>query len=163
MESLIDALAKHLGNGWLLAVFVGIVYIANSGFVQWLFGERRRATQERDQLIEHYAKESENVRRWREQDAARYEARIADLDRRIENLIEASLLSERGNARLRHALNNVMHILVGMYDLSTSRGEHPPFNIEVFRNMFGISDDLDEKLRALFKDAGIDPSSSATC
>lgn len=163
MESLIGALAKHLGDGWLLAVVAIIFAVANSGLVPWLFGERRRAAEERDRLIEHYAKEADNARRWRAEDGQRYEARIAALDERIEKLIEASVLSERGNSRLRHALNNVMQIVVGQCDLAMRRGERPLIQIDGLRNMFGISDDLDEKLRSLFNDAGIDPPSSATC
>lgn len=162
MAEVIGELAKHLGNGWLLATVAVIVAIANSGLVPWLFGERHRAAEERDRLIEHYAKEADNQRRWRVEDAERHAREQARKDAIIERMSEAALLSERGNARLRHALNNVMHILVGQYDLALSRGERPPFQIEGFRNMFGISDDLDEKLRGLFREAGVDPPSTAT-
>jgi hypothetical protein len=141
----------------LLVAVVGVFYIANSGLVPWLFGERHRAAQERDQLIEHYAKEADNVRRWREQDAERYEARIAELDKRIASLIEAAVLSERGNARLRHLVGNLFQHIAAQRAAERRRG-HAPLPYDGWRDALNISPDLDDRLKALFEETDFPPS-----
>ncbi len=152
-STIIDALAKHLGDGWLFAVAAVIFAVVNSGLIpKWLSDRHDARTSDsadRRALIDHYEEEATNQRRWRTEDAERYEREINRLQSLIDKMSEAALLSERGNARLRHALNNIMHVLVGQYDIAMHRGEPAPFPVESFRNLFGISPDLDEKIRGL--------------
>lgn len=164
VETLINALVKHLGDGWLLAVAIAIVAIANSGLVPKLLGERAAARErERERiaedhrlLIEHYEAEASNQRKWRAEDAERYERKIATLEDQIGKLIEAAVLSERGNARLRHGLNNAFGYIDRLRQLYRRHGEPPP-PYNGWRDMLGISADLDDRLRALFDEAGAPP------
>lgn len=149
MESLIDVLAKHAGDGWLWAVGAIIALVANSGIVPWLFGERRRAAEERDQLIERYAKEAEDNRRWRQQDREQYEAGLDRKEQIIERMSEAALLSERGNARLRHLVGNLFQHIAACRAFERRNGLTPvPW--DGWREGLNISGDLDDRLRELF-------------
>lgn len=174
VESLIGELAKHIGDGWLLAIVAIIFAVVNSGLIpKWLGDrqdeharERADVAEDRRTLIANYEMEATNQRRWRKEDAERYEKEIARLAHLVDKMSEAALLSERGNARLRHAVNNLMTILISQYDLAILRNERPPFPLDGFRNLFGISADLDEKLRSLFGDADLlpdPPSSTEAC
>ena len=163
---LIDELRPYLGDGWLLIVALGIIIIVRSGVIPKWLGDRRdehakeraEAVEERRNLIENYEQEAINQRQWRIEDAKRYEAqrivyeeRIVQKDELIAKLIGAVESSERGNARLRHALRNAFQYIAGLRDLSVSRGE-PPLRYEGWRTMLGLSADLDEQIKRLFND-----------
>ena len=164
MEGLIAELAKHINSGAILSIVAIILVIANSGIVQhWLGGrrsereaERAREIETQQELIENYKTETESQRRWRDEDSQRYSAQIATLEKRLENAItandkmtEAVVLSERGNARLRHALNQMIQIIVTHNDIALRRGEQPVISILSLRGFFGLSDDLDDKLKEI--------------
>lgn len=177
MEQLVDVLRPYLGDGWLLAVAAIIVAVVNSGVIPKWLGDRRdeharertEAAEDRRGLIENYETEATNQRRWRAEDTERfdrqiaaYEQRLAQKDDTIAKLAAAVESSERGNARLRHALNNVFQYIAAVRDLAISRGE-PPVRYEGWRTMLGLSPDLDAQLKRLFDDTTGPPSSTETC
>lgn len=179
----VGALKGVLGDGWLFFAAVVIYLIANSGLVPKWLGERRGAhareraavNEDRRALIDNYEDEADNQRRWRAEDAERfereraaYDARLAQKDDIIAKLAATTESSERGNSRLRHALNNILHVIVNANDMAIRRGEKPPFVTDGLRNLFGLSDDLDEQLHKLLGEVpprppGVPPLPGSTC
>lgn len=164
----LEALRSVFGDGWLLLIAMTIYLVVNSGIIPKWLGDRRDehareradAAEERRDLIKGYETEAKNVRQWRAEDAEWYERRITNLEARnarqeevIAKLAAAVESSERGNARLRHALNNVFQYISGMRDLAIAKGE-TPLQYNGWRTMLGISNDLDEQLRKLFDNTG---------
>lgn len=151
-----------------MVVAIGILALSNSGIIPKLLGERRahqasereRLSEDQRQLIANYETEAANQRRWRDEDADRYEHRIGALEQRVDRqeqtiakLASAVESSERGNARLRHSLNDAFQYIAALRDGFIRRGERPP-PYNGWRQALGIAVDLDEKLRALFEDSG---------
>lgn len=160
------ALKSALGEGWLFGAAVIVYLVVNSGIVPKLLGERRGAqaqeraevAEDRRQLIENYEDEATNQRRWRLEDAQRYEMRLAGQDERIERqeqtiarLAAAVESCERGNARLRHLIGNLFQHIAAQRAAERQRGV-APIPYDGWREALNISPDLDHRLRALFED-----------
>jgi uncharacterized coiled-coil protein SlyX len=168
----LNALRTAFGDGWLFGIAVVIYLVANSAVIPKWFGERRltqtsereRLSEDQRALIESYEREADNQRRWRAEDAERDARRIAGLEDRlarqeqvVENMAEAAVSSERGNARLRHLSVNLFQHIAAQRDLERRRGLTPlPF--DGWREALNISDDLDEKLHALFDETARPPA-----
>jgi uncharacterized coiled-coil protein SlyX len=165
-------LKSAFGDGWLFFAAVAIYLVANSGVIPKWLGDRRDeharersdAAEDRRSLILNYEREATNQRGWRAEDAERFERHIKALEESrarqeevIAKLATAVSSSERGNARLRHALNNILHVVINANDLAARRGERPPFATDGLRDLFGLSNDLDEQLRKLLGDVPIPP------
>jgi len=161
------AVRTALGDGWLFAVAALFYLIVQSGIIpKWMGGrydeharERAEAAEDRRVLIENYHKEAEDQRNWRAEDTEFYERKIARLEQLVENMSEAALLSERGNARLRHLVNNLFQHIAAMRAMERRAGR-TPLPYDGWREALNISPDLDERLRDLFNDAGIEPPST---
>ncbi len=162
----LGSLKSAFGDGWLFFAAVLIYLVANSGIIPKWLGERRGAqaqeraevAEDRRQLIENYEDEATNQRRWRIEDAQRYEMRLSTQDERIERqeqtiarLAAAVESCERGNARLRHLIGNLFQHIAAQRAAERRRGV-VPIPYDGWREALNISPDLDQRLRALFED-----------
>lgn len=70
--------------------------------------EREQLSEDTQRLIENLQGDAERQRRWRIEEAARYEEIVSALRADVSRLIRTVESSEAGNSRLRHALNDAL-------------------------------------------------------
>lgn len=164
MEGLFSWLVSHASSPAVLGALLILWALDKTGFIPRYFGGRREErTSEREQLsedtktlIDTLTSQLEQQREWRDDDNKYYLEQIRYLrndlttkDKIISNLSEAAVNSERGNARLRHALNNVFQY-VGALRRRMIRSNVPLEPYTGWESLLGISDDLDKYLQDLF-------------
>lgn len=170
MELVLELL-KHLSLQWILVATVIFLVFDKTGFIQAWFkrqadaqtSERELLSEDQRDLLDRLQHQIEAERGWRVADGEYYQRQIVELrtqiqerdktiatrDDTIRSLADAATLSERGNARLRHSLNNVFQY-VGLLIMLCRKGnvEFPPF--DGWHDLLGISADLDMYLHHLF-------------
>lgn len=170
MELILELL-KHLSLQWILAASVIFLIFDRTGFVQAWFknrieaqtSERELLSEDQRDLLDRLHKQIDAEREWRINDTEYYRGQIDELrtllrerekiiamrDETIHRLADAATLSERGNARLRHSLNNVFQYVSLLITLCRKNDvEFPAF--DAWHDLLGISSDLDMYLHDLF-------------
>jgi hypothetical protein len=174
---LIDKIAALVPWQALLIAGFLLLVLDRTGFFQRLLrrGEQRRVTErerlseDTQTLIDSMRAQAEQEHGWRTTDATYYLSQIAALrtelmmrdtaiaqrDATIATLAETGRLSERGNARLRHALNNAFQYISSLRVLMIRAGTRPaPFN--GWQDLLGLTPDLDQHLREMYGENGVD-------
>lgn len=168
---LVEELLRRLSWEWLLGSALIVILLNQTGFVQrFLRGrseervaERDRLSKDQEELVESLQQQLSQEHKWRLEEASFYQDQISDLrkviadkDTQVQNLSEAAVLSERGNARLRHAIASIFQHIVFLQREIVNRGGEPPI-YQGWENMLGITDDIDASIRKLFESVGYKP------
>lgn len=171
MEWLIRLLGE-LNAQWVTGAALLALLFERTGIIQSIYRHRTdRRRDEREQLSEdqqHFVddlrNQVESERRMRVEDGRYYLAErdrirgeLAQRDDTIARLARAIEGSERGNARLRHGLNNAFTYIAALREDYRRHGL-PVRPYDGWRDMLGISADLDDMLRELFDDSLGPPS-----
>jgi hypothetical protein len=132
---------KQFGWGIFALLFVLYQFVAHWDVFKNLFAERdRRKNEEREQLSEDTQRFIDNIERdavkqreWRIADVERYERIITQLRDDCSKKDEVIISIERGNARLRHALNNALTAFAGLQYRAKKAGlPVEPFKVDEF-------------------------------
>lgn len=116
MWDLINALGERISPWGIVGCLLVIVTLGQTGFIPWFFGERyktRLADASREdarvrELIEDLRTEADRQREWRVEDTTQLQAEIAQLRVTIHEKDELIASQIRGDARMRHAISNLM-------------------------------------------------------
>ncbi len=135
---------KQFGWGVFTLLFVAYQLIGHWDIVRNFFresdktknDEREQLSEDTQRLIENLTGDSDRQRKWRIEESSRYERTIVNLrgelirkDRIIESI-------EKGNSRLRHALNNALTCYANLTRKAELAGiVVPPFSVDEFMTL----------------------------
>lgn len=130
----VKQLAEHFGWGWVVAGGVTYLVVSRLDSVKRLIvGRRRTQNIEREQnwddaqdIIRNLQEEADRLRRWRDEDARAHERVVENLRQQLTTALETISSEQRGNSRLRHALNNVLFAYSAMREIYRKHGLQPP-------------------------------------
>lgn len=147
-------LVGQFGWGWVLIGGAGFLILSRFNILQRIFAERHKThTDEREQLSEDIQQFIETLQKDNAQQRALvidYGRRIEELQERVNKLVDAITLSERGNSRLRHALNNVLMWAAGLRRRLRRDGiEIPPFPLD---DLLALDPELGKKMQEIFEE-----------
>lgn len=165
----LEELLRRLSWEWLLGVAVLLLALDKTGFVQSFIrkreevkvSDREQLSEDQRDLITRLEAEAERERKWRLSSDEFYMKQIetlrktiAERDDTIRKAVATSSSSERGNARLRHAVNNLLQDIYNIQLIVRSKGIDPlPYTN--WRDLLGIDPDLDKKITSLFEEHGL--------
>lgn len=172
MELVVELL-QHLSLQWILTATIIFLVFDKTGFIQVWFKrrsegqtfEREQLSEDQRDLLDRLQEQIAAEREWRINDSKYYRQQIEELrsevnardklltqrENTIRSLADAATLSERGNARLRHGLNNIFQYVAALITICKKNNlEVMPY--EGWHDLLGISADLDQHLHALFSD-----------
>ena len=138
--SIISALAGRFGWGWVLSIGVLVGFVYQLDFFKRIFSDRsKNRNVEREQnwddaqdLIRNLREEVDRLRLLHIADTKQIADglnNLVELRRQLGTALDTIASEQRGNSRLRHALNNLLQAYGGMRDLYRKAGlDPPPFN-----------------------------------
>lgn len=135
-------------------IFLALIFLTDkNGIIQRIHrvrsDDRTRLSEDQRQLLDRVTADAERERNWRIDDADKYRKQLAEKDETIRLLTETAYLSERGNSRLRHGLNNML-LYVSALRGQILRASLTPYPFSGWHDLLNISKDLDENLNRLF-------------
>lgn len=130
MADFIFELADKLGIQWSIPIIVLFWILSQFDFIKKFLGDRRRVhyderkllSEDMQRLINDLQGDADRQRQWRINETDRLDKVVDDLRQQIRTALETIASEQRGNARLRHALNNVLQAYSAMRDKMHASG-----------------------------------------
>lgn len=150
---------EHFGWSLTLPALGVLAFLWRIDLLKWIVStrgsnrltEREQNWDDAQDIIKLLREELARVRTAREEEAAELTQRLAEKDDQIRSLIKSIESSERGNSRLRHALNNVCQIDAGIRTRARAAGlDVPPFPLGT---LMELDDEWGERLKAFMRES----------
>jgi hypothetical protein len=143
--------------GWIWALVFGAIFLLLSrlNVLQRIFVGRQEAenikheqlSEDTQRLIDNLQRDADKQRQWRIESDERNERIIVNLRDDVSKLIESVRLSEKGNSKLRHMIDN---ILVWGADVRIKAALALPITPFPLDELMTVDSDLAKKLQDIF-------------